>query len=289
MNPPSFDIAELFKLSNSFIGFLFITGLIFIRIMVAVTLTPYLGARPVPGTVRTALAFALTLFCYPFASQLAPANQIPDNNILLFALFLKEALYGTFLGIINAMLFYGIQSAGNMIDNQRYVANARIFNPALASQASLLGVFFFQFSIVLFIMFGGHRYFLEALIVSFQKVPLLSFPDMTRFAVSSGSNIEIVPILTFMARLSADTLIICLQLSAPIIIAIFVADLILGVMNRIAPMINVFEMGFSIKGFVGVLLFYLSLEILIFQSSDWFKKFCHAFYEVGTLFLLKPQ
>ncbi|MFO1518565.1 MAG: flagellar biosynthetic protein FliR [bacterium] len=48
--------------------------------------------------------------------------------------------------------------------------------------------------------------------------------------------------------------IICLQLSAPVLIAIFVADLVLGITNRIAPMINVFEMGFNIKGFVGVLL-----------------------------------
>ncbi|MBF0493118.1 MAG: flagellar biosynthetic protein FliR [Deltaproteobacteria bacterium] len=275
MNAFSLDANDIFKLSNSFLSFLFIGGLIFIRIMVALSLTPYLGARPVLGTVRTALAFALTVFCYPLIAPLTPSNQIPENEVILFALFLKEAFYGMLLGLINTMVFYGIQSAGNMVDNQRYVANARIFNPALASQASLLGVFLFQFSIVIFILIGGHCYFLEALITSFQKVPLLTLPT-----IAPGFS----PLLEFVTRLSADTLIICLQLSAPIIIAIFIADLVLGIMNRIAPMINVFEMGFSIKGFSGVLLFYLALPVIVEQSQYWFKKMIFAFHQVAVIF-----
>ncbi len=274
MNPP-FDASEIFKLSNDFLSFIYVGGLIFIRIMVALTLTPYLGARPVLGTVRTALALALTAFCYPIVAPLAPHTQIPENEVILFALFLKEGFYGMLLGLINTMLFYGIQSAGNMIDNQRYVANARVFNPSLASQASLLGVFLFQFAIVLFLLIGGHLYFLEALITSFQTVPLLTLPH-----IPAGFS----PLLEFVTRLSADTLIICLQLSAPIIIAIFIADLVLGIMNRIAPMINVFEMGFSIKGFAGVLLFYLSIPVIVEQSQFWFKKMIYAFHQVATIF-----
>ncbi len=88
-----------------------------------------------------------------------------------------------------------------------------------------------------------------------------------------------------MFHLTADTLIICLQLSAPVLIAIFIADLLLGITNRIAPMVNVFEMGFNIKGFVGVLLVYFSLPILVFQSKYWFQIMVNNFKQLTDIFL----
>lgn len=250
-------------------------GLIATRLLVAINLTPYLGGRPVPGTVRVATAFALTLFMYPLIVPAIDRSAVPRESILLVVLFLKEAMFGLLMGLVNQMIFYGIQSAGNMIDNQRYVANARIFNPALGAQASIFGLFMYQLVIAIFLAIGGHRFFLGALLESFQTVPLLSFPTMGQ---------GITPMIDLMIKLSADTLIICLQLSAPVLIAIFVADLVLGITNRIAPMINVFEMSFNIKGFVGVLLVYLALPLMVYQSKVWFQQMIQTFQKITDFF-----
>src|SRR4030095_12398830 len=221
------------------------TMLMATRFLVAINLTPYLGVKPVPGNIKVSTAMALTFFSYPLVVPYLDRTQLPTSSLLLMTLFMKEAFFGLLMGLINSMVFFGIQSAGSMVDNQRYVANARIFNPALADPTSIFGIFYYQLTMAIFITFGGHRFFLSALIDSFRTVPLLSFPTM-------GPGIT--PVMDLMMRLASDTLIICLQLSAPILIAIFVADLVLGLTNRIAPMINVFELGFNIKGFVGVLL-----------------------------------
>jgi len=250
-------------------------GLIATRLLVAINLTPYLGGKPVPGTIRVAIAFALTLFVYPFVAPAIDRSAVPREAFLLVVLFLKEAMFGLLMGLVNQMIFYGIQAAGNMIDNQRYVANARIFNPALGSQASIFGLFMYQLVIAIFISMGGHRFFLSALIESFQAVPLLTYPT-----IGTG----ITPLMDLMIKLSADTLIICLQLSAPVLIAIFVADLVLGITNRIAPMINVFEMSFNIKGFVGVLLVYLALPFMVYQSKYWFEGMIKTFQQVTQFF-----
>lgn len=250
-------------------------GLIATRFLVAINLTPYLGGKPVPGTVRLATVFALTLFVYPLVVPGIDRSAVPREASLLVVLFLKEAMFGLLMGLVNQMIFFGIQSAGNMIDNQRYVANARIFNPALGSQASIFGVFLYQLTIAVFLTIGGHRYFLSALVESFQKVPLLTYPT-----IGQG----IMPIMDLMIKLSADTLIICLQLSAPVLIAIFVADLVLGITNRIAPMINVFEMSFNIKGFVGVLLVYLALPLMVYQSKVWFQGMQETYQQIMKLF-----
>ncbi len=250
-------------------------GLIATRFLVAVNLTPYLGGKPVPGTIRLAMVFAFTLFVYPLVAPAIDRATVPREPVLLVVLFLKEAMFGLLMGLVNQMIFYGIQSAGNMIDNQRYVANARIFNPALGSQASVFGLFMYQLVIAIFLVIGGHRFFLGALVESFQKVPLMTYPT-----IGQG----ITPMMDLMIKLSADTLIICLQLSAPVLISIFVADLVLGVTNRIAPMINVFEMSFNIKGFVGVLLVYLAIPLMIFQTKIWFEGMIKTFHQITSFF-----
>jgi flagellar biosynthetic protein FliR len=259
-------------INENWTSFMLVGGLIFIRFLIAITLTPYLGVKPVPGMIKTSLALALTCFTFPLVYPSIDPAQVPHEFTKVFVLFRKNfsALYGP----MNMMIFTH-QSAGSMIDNQRYVANARIFNPALGAQASIFGVFLYQLSIAIFVSLGLHHFFIKAMIESFQTVPLLTFPQF-----AGGFN----PFIDLMIRLTAVTLTICLQLSAPVLIAIFIADLVLGITNRIAPMINVFEMGFNIKGFVGVLLVYLSLPILIYQTRHWFAVMIDYFQKTQLLF-----
>lgn len=275
----SFSTAQVFLdrmgLHIDLFRYILIGGLIFTRIFVLALFVPFLGGRPVPGRIRISIAFVLMMFLYIPVAGAAPA-VIPEKGGILFAFFLKEMLMGILLGMPLAFLFYGIQSAGNMIDNQRQLANARIFNPALGSQASLFGVFFYQVALVSFITIGGHRMFIQGLAQSFETVPVLNLPP-----VQEG----LTPLLELMIRLTADTLVVCLQLSAPILVAIFIADLILGLTNRVAPMINVFEMGFNIKGFVGMALAYISFPLIYEQMKVWFLKTLAAIDQIQHLFL----
>ncbi len=255
--------------------YILIGGLIFTRIFVLALFVPFLGGRPVPGRIRITVAFVLMMFLFVPVSSAAPAS-IEASSGVIFAYFLKEMLMGILLGMPLAFLFYGIQSAGNMVDNQRQLANARIFNPALGSQASLFGVFFYQVALVSFITIGGHRMFIQGIAQSFETIPVLGLPP-----VREG----LTPLLELMIRLTADTLVICLQLAAPILVAIFIADLILGLTNRVAPMINVFEMGFNIKGFVGMALAYISFPLIYGQMKVWFLKTLQAIEQIQHLFL----
>jgi flagellar biosynthetic protein FliR len=256
--------------------YLVVGGLIFSRIFILTMFIPYLGTRPIPGRIRMTVSIILTIFFYQPVS-LATTMQLPTEGIVLISLFLKEALYGIILGFAAGMVFYGVQAAGNFIDNQRQLANAQIFNPAIGAQSSLFGIFYYQLAIVIFLIMGGHHWLFQALAKSFESMPILTLPK-----IAPG----VTPILETIIRLGADTLVIALQLGAPVVVAIFIADIILGLTNRVAPMVNVFELGFSIKGFLGVLLVYLSLPMILYQMKVWFSQYMDTVLRL--VFHLKP-
>ncbi|OGQ06557.1 MAG: hypothetical protein A3G32_01530 [Deltaproteobacteria bacterium RIFCSPLOWO2_12_FULL_40_28] len=249
-------ISEQLGLNIDFYFVLICWGLIFTRIFVMLLLTPFLGTRAVPGRVRMAMAIAFSLFLYPL---IVPPikDSFPANNGIILALFFKEIFFGLSVGIVTLMVFYALEAAGRVVDSQRGGANAQVFVPQLG-QVSIFGLYNFWLAIALFISVGGHRDFLEAFFLSFQTLPLLELPHL-----APGFS----PYLQFLVRLSGDVLIIAMQLAAPVLIAILLLDMVLGIANKMAPQINVFELGFALKGYAGPLMIYVSLLVLMGQIN----------------------
>lgn len=268
------SVLDQFGIHLDLFRYLLVGGLIFMRVFILTLFVPFLGARPVPGRVRVAISLAFVIFFYGPVNATAGAT-LPTEGVVIVALFVKEVFFAVLLGFVAGMLFFGAQAAGNMVDNQRQLANAQIFNPGIGSQASLFGVFYYQLTIVIFLLVGGHRLIIRALASSFASVPLLQLPQ-----IPPGVG----PVLDLVLKLSADIFIIALQLGAPVLVAIFIADIILGLTNRVAPMVNVFEMGFNIKGFLGVLMVYLSLPFIIFQIKVWAKDYMQGLNRLVELF-----
>ncbi|MBI2337201.1 MAG: flagellar biosynthetic protein FliR [Deltaproteobacteria bacterium] len=281
MNPS--DVLSQFGLTQGVMTYVMTFGLMMMRILTAITVIPFLGGRSMPGRFRISLALALVIFLFPIVQAQIP-NPVPDSYFLIGALFLKETLFGFLLGLVMGMVFYGVQAAGAMVDNQRQLANAQIFNPGIGAQATIFGVFYYEFAVVIFILVQGHIFFFKGLIESFAVVPIYQLPDWMA-GTAALPRLTDLPVIKLVVRLSAETLLIAVQMSAPVLIAIFIADLILGLTNRIAPMVNVFEMGFNIKGWVGAALVWLSLPVIYVQLKELFKHALGGFNQVVQWFL----
>jgi type III secretory pathway component EscT len=227
-------------------------SLIWVRILAMGVVIPFLLGKPVPRYVLVGASMVLALFAFPNLVPSAPP-PLTENFLALFMLYLKETFYGLSIGFGVAILFYGLEAAGAMVDNQRGVSIARVLIPQLAEQSSITGSFLFQLAIVLYLVIGGHRLFFDSFFMSFKTLPVLAFP-----AAGAG----LFPMMDLFIKITGEVLLISIQLSAPIIIAIFVADIILGIANRVAPQINVWELGFNVKGYLGVLLLFLAITMI---------------------------
>lgn len=265
-------IADALGMRIDFFAAFLSWALIFTRIYIVVLLTPFLGTRAVPGRARTAISIALATFLYV---TLAPSlDEFPKNNGIIFALFLKEMFFGFTIGLVTLMMFYAFEAAGRIIDNQRGGANAQVFVPQLG-QVSIFGLFNFWLAIAIFLGIGGHRHFLEAFFLSYQVVPVLQIPTL-----APGLS----PFLQFIIRLSGDVLVIAVQLSAPVLIATLLLDVVLGIANKMAPQINVFELGHALKGYAAILMVYVSLLILASQMNVFMRQMIQSVSEASRLF-----
>lgn len=258
---------------------LIVAGLIWVRALSVISVIPFLFGRPVLRSTRVGTSVVLTVFMYPILA--VPGLSVEGiDMITLFALFFKEVLFGLSLGFAVSMIFYGLEAAGSMIDNQRGVSLARILIPELGQQSSISGNFLFQFAVVLFLAIGGHLMFLKAFAESYLALPILEFPP---------SVTGLLPVIDLFGVMTAKVLVISVQLGAPVIIAILMADIILGVANRFAPQINVWELGFNIRGYLGVVMLFLSLGFVATQIEHYTLKQDKEISAIIQLFKEKPK
>jgi type III secretory pathway component EscT len=235
--------------------YLIFFSLIWVRVLAMASVLPFLFGKPVPRYVTVGASMALAVFVF---TQIVPKTPPPitEDKLLLIVLYMKEAFYGFCMGFMVGIVFYAFSSVGQMIDNQRGMSIARSILPQLGTQASITSIFIFQLGVVLYLAIGGHTYFLDAFFMSFKTLPVLEFP-----VVGPG----MFPLMDLFMRMTGQVIFIALQVATPVIIGILLADLILGLANRVAPQINVLILGFTSKGYLGMLMLFLSLTVVCDQ------------------------
>jgi flagellar biosynthesis protein FliR len=230
--------------------FLVLFGLVFARVATATYFAPFFGGQSVPVRVRVGLAVVLAAMLAPHLAR----GATPQLSAVLFvALLAKEVLAGAMLGVVCQFVFYGIQMAGVLIDSQRGMNQLSYFAPQLAGPASVLGQLKLQAAIVVFLISNGHLLYIRALDSSFRELGVLQFPH-----IAPGST----ALLETAARLSANALLIGLQMAAPVLVALLLVDVAFGLIGRMAQQIQVHQESQPVKAMAG-------LGVLLLASGFW--------------------
>ncbi len=248
---------NLIEIQQSLSFNLVYASLLWVRLLGVTATVPFLFGKPVPRIVRIGASFLFMAFLYPRLKP-AVAPDIVNDSVMVSLLFVKEAMVGIVIGLGASMVLYGFEGAGRMIDNQRGMSLARILIPQLGEMGSISGQFLFQLAIVVFLIIGGHRLFFDSLFSSYISIPIFVVPDI---------QVSFWPLMRLFLMMTGQVIILSVQIAAPVILSILMADIILAVANRIAPQINVWEMGFNIKGYLGVLMLFISMTMVVKQMA----------------------
>ena len=232
------------------------------RLFAMFTVTPFLGGSIVTGPLRMTIVLPLMLFIYPtLPDQTSLTANLNSTEAILFilALMSKELFIGFALGFLVSILFWTVQSAGFLMDNQRGASQAQTNDPISQESTSPLGSFLFQ---VLVFMFFSSTAFMSFLAMCFTSYLVWPVGELIPFP----TGIEL-PIL-FAEQVSWLALYMLL-LSAPVVIACFLSDFCLGLINRFAQQLNVFILSMGVKSGATALLVFIYLYPL-----------CHIFIEM---------
>lgn len=270
-------VLRIFEISQSPQTFLVLVGLSFARLVSFFSIVPFFGGAAVPARVKVATAMSLVIILYPSISASVPVNQTLGFGPLGFiALLTKEVLVGFTLGFIASLVFEAVQVAGRIIDFQRGSTMAELYAPQIQQRVSELGQFKLQLAIILFIAVGAHRVFIRSLLQSYEFIPALTFPH---FAAGWSPAAELI------TKMTAAVFTIGLQLAAPALIALLLTDLFFGIINRVAPQVNVFFLSMPVKMLVGIIVVLIALPVIAsrmtFYFGETFKAFEYAIRLIG--------
>lgn len=262
-------ILRTFEVGQSPQSFLVLVGLAFARMLSFLVVVPFFGGAAVPARVKVATATAFVIILYPaLEAGLPKGAPLGFGPVGFVALLAKEAFVGFTLGFVASLVFEAIQVAGRVIDFQRGSTMAEMYAPQLQTRVSELGQFKLQFAIVLFLVVGAHHFFIGALLRSFEFVPATGFPH-----IQAGWT----PAAMMIAKLTGGVLAIGIQLAAPAMIALLLTDLFFGVINRVAPQINVFFISLPVKMAVGLVVVLIALPLFknryIYYFGEAYKAF----------------
>lgn len=229
--------------TSSLIALLLISA----RIFTWTLLAPPIATAGIPVTVKTALSVALSL---PLIAGQQAHVPVPQIAPLISALTVQIAL-GAGLGFLTRLVFTAVESAGGLIDVFGGFSLSAAYDPLMTTMTSIFGRFYGILATTLIFVTDAHLVILQGFLRTFSTIPLDSgfAPDSLGRGVLNGAT---------------QLFVAALQIAGPLIVVLFVADVALGVLNRIAPQLNAFSMSFPIK---------IGLTLLL----------------VGSGFLLMPQ
>ncbi|ONC26344.1 EscT/YscT/HrcT family type III secretion system export apparatus protein [Burkholderia pseudomallei] len=209
------------------------------RIAPVFYLLPFLNDRVVVGaTLKNTIIFVLIVGLWP-AMPHVPAD---GGLAVMLWLAVKEASVGLALGVTLVLPFWVASAIAELIDNQRGATISDSIDPATGVDASVLEPFVSLFYAAVFLQQGGMGEIVKALADSYRYVPV--------GALLQGNVWRIGVMLT-------DVLGKGISLAAPVLVMMFLSDVLLGLVSRFCPQVNAFSLSLSFKSIVAFGVFYL--------------------------------
>jgi flagellar biosynthetic protein FliR len=225
--------------------------LLLTRISAMFNVFPVFSWASIPVRVRVVMTLAVTVF---FATILPVPDAAKGHVHWMDAMVLMggEAVIGGAIGLSVGIFFTAVQQGGVLASRSMGFAMARIVDPITGQEGKVLDMIFQVIFLLLFLATDGHHLLLQIADISFETFPVGEMPDLGLLV--SG-----------LIRASSAMLQYALRLAAPVLAGFLLLSVVLGVLARIAPEMNILMIGFPLRIALG-----LSLAAALASTLDEF-------------------
>lgn len=222
--------------------------LILIRVAAILYFMPVLGTRNIPAISKIGLSMMISFLLIPLVK--IDSQSFPQEPLYFVLFLLKEIILGMVLGISIKFIFAGVQAGGHLAGFNMGFTMAQIVDPQSGFQETVLTQLYFLLSMLIFLAIDGHHWFIRALSYSLEIVP-------------PGGFFLREPLGEHLVRLSGGILIIAVKIAAPILVALFLVQMGLGILAKAAPQINIMMTSFPLIIAAGLLILALSTLLIM--------------------------
>jgi len=218
------------------------------RIAAIISSMPVYGTGMVPARAKAALALMLTILVYPAVN--IDVSGVDFSTLSMGLLMANEVILGAMLGFAARLIFTAVEFGGTVVGYQMGFAAANVYDPQNQRQVSLMSQFQNVFAILVFLAIDGHHIFLRTLVASYDLLP----PGLLDL---SG------PAVPYIVELMGHMMVLAVRFSAPVLAVLLLSGLILGIMTRVFPQLNVFLLSFPINIGLALIITGLTMAVVV--------------------------
>ncbi|HUV41500.1 MAG TPA: flagellar biosynthetic protein FliR [Sedimentisphaerales bacterium] len=221
--------------------------LVLTRVSTFFLLLPVFGWTAVPVRIKVAVTVVLSVFFS--AMTTVPAHPEPLSAVKVVILMSNEAVYGLCLGLVLTIMFSAVKVAGQIIEREMGLSIAEVIDPLTAESSNLLGSLFEMIFIIIFLAANGHHFFLLIISRSYDAFPIGSIPTIPMLAAG-------------ITKAGSAMFVAGLRLGAPVLAALLLMSVILAILARIVPEMNILFISLPLRVGVGLLMVIVMLPFI---------------------------
>lgn len=227
--------------------------LVLMRMSAFVVSWPVFGVENVSSHIKVLFSLVLALVVFP-TFKITPAQAAALNNDLILPVA-REVFIGFSLGYLARFFFFAFRIAGEMTSQAMGLSSAQVYMPTLGGQTTSVEQLFVTLASLFYLGINGHHYLIQGLVNSFTWAPAAQLTLNT----SQFSGV---------GHMAQEVIELGLKFSAPVVISILVVNLILGVVGKTVPQLNVLVTSFPINILIGFVLLIITMPMLMDQMGD---------------------
>lgn len=217
--------------------------LVMIRTSGIFIFSPFFSSQNIPNTMKVGLTFSISLLI----TSILPVVPTLENVTLVILIF-KELIVGIIIGFISYSFFSAFYVMGQIIDMNIGFGMVNVVDPQNKIQVPLMGNFYYILAFLMLLTTNGHHIIISALVDSYNYIPMENF-----------KYTEVT--MNLLVNTVAKSFEMGFKLSFPIVATIFLTDIVLGIMSKTIPQMNVFVVGMPLKAMLGLLIVLISMPI----------------------------
>lgn len=221
--------------------------LVLVRMSAFVMAAPFFGYRSIPNRVKAAISVWLSIVVI----YTVPAVPLDYEGVLGFSvLILKEMIIGIVLGLMCNLCFYIVSFAGQIMDMEMGLSMANMYDPTTNIQVTVTGNIYNYFLMLMLVVTNMHYYIIRAITDSF------SYFNIGEAIIRTDA------LKNIMVDFMANYFLIAVRIVLPVFCCMLLINVILGVLTKAAPQMNMFAVGIQIKVIVGIVLLIILVQTL---------------------------